>query len=94
MKAVNRDDLQFKFCGELSVFETLLHNYSLWAVFYERGESRKNFSPAGDQELFLRPPALNLPASHAGVTQWLTCSPLLVRVVARVCSDSSTTVTL
>lgn len=28
-------------------------------VFYERGVSRKNFSPAGDQELILRPPALN-----------------------------------
>lgn len=41
----------------------------MWAVLYERGESRKNFSPVGDQELFLRPPALNLPASHAGMTQ-------------------------
>jgi len=38
-------------------------------VFYERGESRKNFSPAGEQEVFLRPPALNLPVSHA---TWLS----------------------
>lgn len=43
------------------------HYYS-WlqymVVFYERGVSRENFSPAGDQELFLRPPAFNLPVSH------------------------------
>jgi hypothetical protein len=61
-------------------------------VFYERGESRKNFSHVGDEELFLRPPALNLPASHAAMPQCLTCSLMLSSVVARVCSDSSTTV--
>ena len=63
-------------------------------VFYERGKSRENFSPVGDQEFFLRPPDLNLPASYAGVTQWRICSLMLVRVVARVCSYSSTTATL
>jgi hypothetical protein len=67
---------------------------ALRVVFYERGVSRKNFSPAGDQELFLRPPALNLPASHAGVIERLICSLMLERLVGRVCSYSSTTVTL
>lgn len=34
-----------------------------WVVFYERGLSRNKFSQVGDQELFLRPPALNVPVS-------------------------------
>jgi hypothetical protein len=34
-------------------------------VFYERGVSRNNFSQIGDQEVFLRPPALNLDVNHA-----------------------------
>jgi hypothetical protein len=41
-------------------------------VFYERGVSSKNFSDAGDQEFFLRSPALSLPFSHAAPLQRLT----------------------
>jgi hypothetical protein len=39
-------------------WEERIHQLS-GVVFYERGVSSKNFSDAGDQELFLRTPALN-----------------------------------
>jgi hypothetical protein len=72
-------------CGTLSPPEEgTLYGCSM------KGAVKENFSLAGDQELFLRPLALNLPASHAGVTEWLTCSPMLVRIGALVCSYSST----